>query len=166
MMRVDDFDNQLHHRGQRKELPTTLPFRPCKIAEEVFVDLPELVPIRIDGNLREILEQRYENGVVDFGVCLRQNALKFFVVRLNGFHGLIDCFADVLPFRQRQQMREPSFRRQIHHAVRLIVFLPDRSPPRAFAFQLLFHLRKPTIGWRVLKCTLALCGSRTPDTSK
>ena len=50
VIRLDDFDDQLDQRGRREELTPTLPLSTGKVAEEVFVNLPERVPLGIDGD--------------------------------------------------------------------------------------------------------------------
>ena len=51
MMRFNNFDNQLHQCCRRKELPASLTFRSSKVAEEVFIDLSELVTFDIHRDL-------------------------------------------------------------------------------------------------------------------
>jgi hypothetical protein len=54
MMRLDDFHDQLHHRRWRKKLTAPLTLSPSEVAKKVFVNLAELVALRIDRNLREV----------------------------------------------------------------------------------------------------------------
>ena len=57
MIRLDDFDDQLDQRRGREELAAFLTFSTGEIAEEVFVDLAERVPLSIDRDGGEVLQQ-------------------------------------------------------------------------------------------------------------
>ncbi len=76
VVRLDDLDDQLDQRGRREELTTPLSFGAGEVAEEVFVNLAERVAFGIHRDLREVLQQRDQNGVVDLGVGSRQDALE------------------------------------------------------------------------------------------
>lgn len=121
-------------------------FGASEVAEEVFVDLAEFVALRIDGDLRKVFQQRGQDQVIDLGVRSWQDAFEVDVLRLDRFHRLIDRLADILAFRQRQQIRETSFWRQVHHPFGLVVLLANLATTRTLAHQFLFRLRKAMVG--------------------
>ncbi len=86
---------------------------------------------------------------VEFSILLydlRENALQILVFGFDCLHCLVDGFADILAFRQVQQLREPCLGRQVHYALGLIVFLADGTPPGAFALQFLLRNGELEVG--------------------
>ena len=102
MVGFDDLDDQPDDAGGREELAALLPLSHCELSEEVFINLPESVPL-CDGDRREILEQGHEQTFFQSVVGLWEHVLEVFVLSLNGFHRLIDGFADVGSLGQVQQ---------------------------------------------------------------
>ncbi len=62
VVRLDDLNDQLDQRSRREELATTLPFGTSEVAEEILVDLTELVPFGVHRNLGEVLQQRHQDA--------------------------------------------------------------------------------------------------------
>ncbi|CEF49218.1 unnamed protein product [uncultured bacterium] len=134
---LNDVDDQLDQPCWREELAALLPLCAGEIAQEVFVNLAEGVPFGIHRNLRERLEQRDERGVFDLVVSLGEDALEFFVLRLDRLHRFVDGLANVLAFGQVEQLREAGLGWKIHYALGLIILFADAPPPGAFTRQFL-----------------------------
>ena len=96
----DDFDQQTHDGAGRVELAALLPFGAGEFAEEVFVDAPEGIVVKADRNLRNLLEQFFEQGAGKELKAARQHARQLRVVLFNFCHCLVDGLADVGAFRQ------------------------------------------------------------------
>ncbi len=101
--RLDDADDELDDGGGGEELAALLPLAHGELAEEVFVDLAEGVPLDVHGDGVHGLEQLDEQGVLEAVVGLGQDVLEVGVLRLDGAHGVVDGLADVGPFGQLQQ---------------------------------------------------------------
>ncbi len=83
MIRLDDLHDELDDRRGGEELTTPLPICPCEVAEKVFVNLAERVALFVDVDLREVLEQGDERGVLDLRIAAGQHALEVVVLRLD-----------------------------------------------------------------------------------
>jgi hypothetical protein len=90
-----------------KELAPFLPFGLGKLAEEVFVDLAEGVPLDVERNGVEGLEQGRQGIVADLLVGLGQHPFQLGIFLLDKTHRQIDLLADVLPLGEIQQIGKP-----------------------------------------------------------
>ena len=123
-----------------------MPLGPSKVAEEVFVDPPENVPLAVDVELGERLEQRDKGRLLQLPIRLGENPLEVVVLRLDRLHRIVDSLPDVGILGQGQQRREPRRFRKVHHPPSLIVFLTNRPPSRTRFLQLSIHGRKLMVG--------------------
>ena len=80
-------------RGE--ELAALLAFRAGELAEEIFVDPSEGVVFETVGNLRDFLEQLFEQSAVEDLIRARQHTGELRVVLLDIRHRLVDFLADV-----------------------------------------------------------------------
>ena len=107
---VDDLDHEPHHRARRKELASALPLGEGKLAEEVFVDLPENIARGIVRDVVELTQELKRQALRRLGAgepmvfLLGQAALEVGFVGLDRLHRLLDGEGDVLIFGQVQQV--------------------------------------------------------------
>ena len=146
MERLDDADDELDDGGGGEELAALLALAHGEVAEEVFVDLAEGVPLDVHGDGVHGLEQFLEQGVLEAVVGLGQHVLEVGVLRLDGAHGVVDGRADVGPFGQCDQRREARRLGQVEHAPGLIVRRADLAPPAACARQFLRRRLELVVG--------------------
>ena len=143
---LDDADDELDDGGGGEELAALLALAHGEVAEEVFVNLAEGVPLDVHGDGVHGLEQFLEQGVLEAVVGLGQHVLEVGVLRLDGAHGVVDGRADVGPLRQLDQRRETRRLGQVEHAPGLIVRRADLPPPAACARQFLRRRLELVVG--------------------
>ena len=117
---LDDFGEEADDAAGGVKFAAALALAHGELAEEVFVDAPEGVVVQRGGNLRDALEQFLEEGAGEEVVGLGQDAGELRVVLLDVAHGGIDLRADVLGFRQAQQVIEPRLGGQIKDALGVV----------------------------------------------
>ena len=117
---LDDFGEEADDAAGGVKFAAALALAHGELAEEVFVDAPEGVVVQRSGNLGDALEQFLEEGAGEEVVGLGQDAGELRVVLLDVAHGGIDLRADVLGFRQAQQVIEPRLGGQIKDALGVV----------------------------------------------
>ena len=120
MVRLENLHDQADDAARREELAALLAFRAGELAEEIFVDPAEGVVFESLGNLRDFLEQLLKQCAVENLIRARQHAGELRVVLLDIRHRLVDCLADVLAFRQVQQMVVARIGSEIDHSLGMV----------------------------------------------
>ncbi len=101
---LDDLDDQLDQRGRGEELAAFVSLAHGEVAQEILVDLAEGVAFDVHRHRGEELQQFDQRGVLQHVVGARQHAGEVFVFGFDGPHGVVQCAADVLAFRQIEQV--------------------------------------------------------------
>ena len=86
------------------ELATFLAFCAGKFAEEVFINPPEGIVVHRCGNLGDFLEQFIKKGTREEVVGLGQHTRELRIVLLDVADGIVDRFAHVSGFGQREEL--------------------------------------------------------------
>ena len=102
------------------KLAAPLPFGHGELAEEIFVDAPEGVVVERGGNLGDFFQQFLEQRAGEEVVGLGQDAGELRVVLLDVAHGVVDGFAHVGGFWQREEVVEAGVGCEVEHALSVI----------------------------------------------
>lgn len=104
---LDDLNDKPDQAGRCEELPTLLPLLHRELSKEILVYLAERIALDVVRNGREDPDQFKECGIIDPLVVLRQHIPEFFIFRLDGFHRVVDCLADIRSLRKGLEVGEP-----------------------------------------------------------
>ena len=109
MVGFEDLDDQLHDRGWREKLTTLGALGEGELTEEVLVDEPEPVALDRLRQLPQHPEEFDQDLAFDGRVVMRKYAVEPRIVRLDGFHGVVDGLAEIGSFWELDEVFESGF---------------------------------------------------------
>ena len=118
--RFDDFGEQLDDAARRVELAAALALGHGEGTEEIFVDATKGVVVERGRNLRDFLQQFFEQGAGEQVEGFGQHAGELRVVLLDLAHRGVDFGADVGDLGQRQQKVKARLGREVEDAFGVI----------------------------------------------